>query len=112
MFPIAMLLVVLEIIGLFIKSVILAVRLFGNIAAGHLVMAAVIALVPIAAGLTTYAVGGTVAVSLAALSLLELFVAFLQAYIFTFLTVLFIAQGAVHHHDDHGHEAHDGAHAH
>jgi F-type H+-transporting ATPase subunit a len=40
-----------------------------------------------------------------ALSLLELFVAFLQAFIFTFLTTLFIGMSIVFHHDDHGEEA-------
>ena len=42
-----------------------------------------------------------------AITLLEIFVAFLQAFIFTFLTTLFIGQSIVfHHHDDH---EHDGA---
>ena len=37
-----------------------------------------------------------------AIKLLEIFVAFLQAFIFTFLTTLFIGQSIVfHHHDDH-----------
>jgi len=41
-----------------------------------------------------------------AITLLELFVAFLQAYIFTFLTALFIGISVVFHHDDdHHHEA-------
>jgi F-type H+-transporting ATPase subunit a len=39
-----------------------------------------------------------------AINLLELFVAFLQAFIFTFLTTLFIGMSIVLHHDDH-HEA-------
>ena len=36
-----------------------------------------------------------------AINLLELFVAFLQAFIFTFLTALFIGMSVVFHHDDH-----------
>ena len=51
-----------------------------------------------------------------ALTCLELFVAFLQAYLFTFLTTLFISQMVTHHdhgHDDHGHGDHGhGAHGH
>ena len=43
--------------------------------------------------------------------LLELFVAFLQAYIFTFLTALFIGQLVVHEHEEHHDESH-GASAH
>ena len=44
-----------------------------------------------------------------AITLLELFVAFLQAFIFTFLTTLFIGQSIVFHHDDHEHDAHAAA---
>jgi len=95
MIPLAIFLVALEIMGLFIKCVVLAVRLFGNLAAGHLVVAAVLALI------SSYLVGGLVVFALTALSLLEVFVAFLQAFIFTFLTVLFIAAGAVHHDEHH-----------
>jgi F-type H+-transporting ATPase subunit a len=47
-----------------------------------------------------------------AIFLLELFVAFVQAYIFTMLSSLFIGAGLVHHgHGDHGHEEHGHAHA-
>ena len=111
MLPLALFLVVLELMGMVIKSVILAVRLFGNIAAGHLVIAAVLALIiackTLSAGVP---LGGAIVLGLTALNFLELFVAFLQAFIFTFLTVLFIAAGAVHH-GDHKHEGHaEGAH--
>jgi F-type H+-transporting ATPase subunit a len=50
-----------------------------------------------------------------AITMLEIFVAFLQAFIFTFLTTLFIGQSVVFHHgDDHEHgDGHgEGAHAH
>jgi F-type H+-transporting ATPase subunit a len=46
---------------------------------------------------------------------LELFVAFVQAYVFTMLSALFIGMSVAmgHHHDDHGHEGHaEGAHSH
>jgi len=43
-----------------------------------------------------------------AINMLELFVAFLQAFIFTFLTTLFIGMSVVFHHDDH--HAEEGAH--
>lgn len=113
---VSLLLVFLEIIGAFIKPFALAMRLFANMIAGHMVLAALIGLIFLAAeglgaaaayGIAIPVIGGSIA-----MSCLELFVAFLQAYIFTFLTVLFIAQGAVHeHHDDHGHD-HDHDHAH
>lgn len=109
----APLLVPLEVMGLFIKAVVLAVRLFGNMMAGHLVIAAILSL-PIIFQSNVVGVIGVVAGL--CLSLLEVFVAFLQAFIFTFLTVLFIAAGAVHHgddhHDDHGHGEHGLGHGH
>ena len=56
--------------------------------------------------MTSVIVAGSVAITL-----LELFVAFLQAFIFTFLTALFIGMSVNVHHDDHGH-AHEEAAAH
>ncbi|MEM9883586.1 MAG: F0F1 ATP synthase subunit A [Planctomycetota bacterium] len=100
----APLLVPLEVMGLFIKSAVLAMRLFGTMMAGHLVIAAFIGLVGLAAGAVSgLMIGVGVTLMGAALMGLELFIAMLQAFIFTFLTTLFIAQGAVHHHDEHDH---------
>ncbi|MEM9790990.1 MAG: F0F1 ATP synthase subunit A [Planctomycetota bacterium] len=102
MLLVAVPLVLLEIVGLFIKAGVLALRLFGNILAGFLVIAALVQMIidfqslPIAIGVT---LGAT------AIMFLELFIAFLQTFIFTFLTVLFIASGA-HVHDEHD-EMHD-----
>jgi F-type H+-transporting ATPase subunit a len=81
----------IEVFGLFIKHFVLAVRLFANMFAGHLVLAAFVAL--IGAVSTTYLVWGVAPVAVVAgiaISVLELFVAFLQAYVFTFLAALFI----------------------
>lgn len=116
MLPIGLGLFVLEWMGLLIKCVVLAMRLFGTMMAGHLVIAAFVLLIFSAAragaGLG-YGVGFAVLVVGTALTLLELFICFLQAFIFTFLTVLFIASGAVHHHEDlaedHGHPLSDEA---
>jgi len=88
----------IEILGLVIKHFILAVRLLANMMAGHLVLAVLIAF--IGATAKSAAFYGVVPASIlgsTALSLLELFVAFLQAYIFTFLSALFIGM-AVHPH--------------
>lgn len=98
MIPLAAFLVGLEVIGLLIKCVVLAMRLFGTMLAGHLVLAALIGL-----AVGSWFIGFGVMALATAISLLELFIVFLQAFIFTFLTVLFIAAGAVHH-DDHGHD--------
>ena len=88
----------IEVLGLFIKHTILAVRLLANMMAGHLVLAVVVGFISASAG--SYAFWGVMPASIlgaVALSLLELFVAFLQAYIFTFLSALFIGM-AVHPH--------------
>lgn len=98
MLPLALFLVVLEAAGLIIKCVVLAMRLFGTMLAGHLVIAALIGMI-LASG--SWLVGGAVMVGGLLISLLELFIIFLQAFIFTFLTVLFISAGAVHEHEDH-----------
>ena len=101
----APLLVPLEVMGLFIKCCVLALRLFGNMLAGHLVIAALLGLIIAAPGLVgQVGIGIPVILGAVAISMLELFVAFLQAFIFTFLTVLFIAAGAAHGHHDEGHD--------
>ncbi|HEY1909103.1 MAG TPA: F0F1 ATP synthase subunit A [Myxococcaceae bacterium] len=100
-----------EILGLFTKPFALMLRLFANMLAGHIVLFSLLGLIFII---------GHVAVSVVAVPfavfiyLLELFVAFLQAYIFTMLSALFIGMGVAMGHDEHGHkehEAHDEAHA-
>jgi len=90
----------IEMVGLLIKHGILAVRLLANMVAGHLVLLGIMGLISTAA---TYSMGlwatvtGISVVSCTLFSVLELFVAFLQAYIFTFLSALFIG-AAVHQH--------------
>jgi F0F1-type ATP synthase membrane subunit a len=92
-------LLVLELIGALIKPFALMIRLFANMIAGHIVLAALILLIPVTAGIAAQ-IG--VGVPVTALSLLirvlELFVAFLQAYIFMFLTTLFIASAVAPEH--------------
>jgi F-type H+-transporting ATPase subunit a len=90
----------IEVLGLLIKHFVLAIRLLANMMAGHLVLAVIVAFIAAGWNLPT-ALSGTVTVASVlggtALSMLELFVAFLQAYIFTFLSALFIGM-AVHPH--------------
>jgi F-type H+-transporting ATPase subunit a len=85
--------VVIEVIGHFIKAFVLAVRLFANMFAGHTVLAFILFFIVMAKDASPLLFGtitlGSV-LGVAALSLLELFVAFLQAFIFTFLTSLFM----------------------
>ncbi len=106
MLPIGIMLFVLEWMGLVIKCVVLAVRLFGTMFAGHLVLAALVGLIftaGAALGTAAYGVAFGVVLLNVALTMLELFIAFLQAFIFTFLTALFIAMTAVTE-SDHGHD--------
>ena len=102
--PIAILLkpmiFLIEMLGLLIKHGILAVRLLANMVAGHLVLLGIMGLITAAATQSTgtwATVTGISVVSCTLFSLLELFVAFLQAYIFTFLSALFIG-ASVHQH--------------
>ena len=98
----APLLVPIEIFGLLAKIFALTVRLFANMVAGHLVLAVLLSFI-LSAGTASAALGLGVAVPVVlgsvALNMLEIFVAFLQAFIFTFLTTLFIGMSVVFHHD-------------
>ena len=96
--PMFSLLFVLEIIGAAIKPFALCVRLFANMISGHILLAVLIGLIVGVRGLAQLAVGVPVAGLDLGIQLLELFVAFLQAYIFTFLTTLFIASAVAPEH--------------
>lgn len=92
----------IEFLSLFIKHGILAVRLLANMVAGHLVLLGIMGLAFGTHALSMHA-GAWTAVSVIAvlgttvLSFLELFVAFLQAYVFTLLAAMFVGS-ATHHH--------------
>jgi F-type H+-transporting ATPase subunit a len=76
-------------------------RLFANMLAGHIVIFFLLGLI----FMMNSAAVGLVAVPFAmGIYFLELFVAFVQAYVFTMLSALFIGMGVAmgHHHDDHG----------
>ncbi len=84
----------IELVSTAIKSGVLAVRLFANMFAGHTVLAVILLFIYSAAvagnGFLLGGVSIASVLGVVALSLLELFVAFLQAYIFVFLTALFM----------------------
>ncbi len=117
MLPIALLLLLIEAAGQFlIKPFALALRLFANMTAGHVLLATLLAFAAKAissalsgggfganGAITLISVGGMIA-----LMFLELFVAFLQAFVFMFLCTIFIS--LMDHHDEHGHE-HEHGHA-
>ena len=93
-----------EFASMFIKPAALAIRLFANMMAGHMLMAT-LALFGLMAlrGLDSWTAALSVSVVAAlfsvAISFLELFVAFLQAFIFMFLTAVFIGQLSHHDHE-------------
>ncbi|MCH7551597.1 MAG: F0F1 ATP synthase subunit A [Proteobacteria bacterium] len=111
----APLLVPIEIISYLSRPMSLSVRLFANMVAGHVLLAVLLSFIGLmgaksfAAGL---GVGFLVVLTSIAFNLLELFVAFLQAFIFTFLTALFIGQAIIFDHNGHGeeHGGTEGAH--
>jgi F-type H+-transporting ATPase subunit a len=118
MFPIALLLLVIEAAGQFIiKPFALALRLFANMTAGHVLIASILGFAGVAiASMTSgggYGANGAITIvsvlAATAMMFLELFVAFLQAFVFMFLTTIFIS--LMDHHDEHGHE-HEHGHAH
>jgi len=97
--PIWGLLLVLELVGSLIKPFALCMRLFANMIAGHIVLAVLAGLIPVTMGiLVQLGIGVPVTAMSLMIRLLELFVSFLQAYIFTFLTTLFIAAAVAPEH--------------
>ncbi len=102
-------LIPIEILGIFTKPFALAVRLFANMTAGHLVILNFIGLI----FLFNLKFGSVAAYGVAPLgvfmaffiNMIEIMVAFIQAYVFTMLSALFIGMAAEEHH-------HDEAHAH
>ncbi len=102
---IAPLIVPVEIIGTVAKVVALALRLFAANVAGHILLAVLVGLVVMSLKSLGMVAGFPVALMVVAgsvaISMVEIFVAFLQAFIFTYLTALFIGMSVNVHHDDH-----------
>lgn len=90
-------LAIVEVLGVFIKPIALMIRLFANITAGHIIILSLIGLIFI---LENAGVAGISVPFALFISVLELLVAFLQAFIFTMLSALFIGM-AVEEHEHH-----------
>lgn len=86
--PILPVIYFLEIVTAFVRPFALAVRLFANMLAGHMLMATLLGLILV---FKSYSIAFASTGAMAVMSLLELLVAFLQAYIFAFLSTLFIS---------------------
>jgi F-type H+-transporting ATPase subunit a len=86
-----------EILSMFTKPFALMVRLFANMLAGHMVITALLLLIPLLASISTAFGVAVIPVSLGLalfIMILEVLVAFIQAYIFTLLTAIFIGMYA------------------
>jgi F-type H+-transporting ATPase subunit a len=109
-FLVKFILVPVEILGIFIKPAALMIRLFANMIAGHIVIICFISLIFIFGAMNKGAGIGFSPVSLAFtifIYFIEILVAFIQAFIFTNLTAVFIGQAFETGHVSDGHEPHD-----
>ena len=88
-----------EVIGMFTKPFALMIRLFANITAGHIIILSLVSLIFIFKSVAIAPVSG---VFVLFMTVLEMLVAALQAYVFTLLSALFIGQAVEEH--DHAHE--------
>jgi F-type H+-transporting ATPase subunit a len=94
-----------EVLGVFTKPLVLMIRLFANITAGHIVVMGFITLIYIFAQMSAGLAYGVSIISIAFnvfITFLELLVAFIQAFIFTFLSSIYIGLAIAedHHHEE------------
>lgn len=91
-----------ELLGVFIKPFALMIRLFANMLSGHMAILVLISLIFIAAGMTPVLQGSLTVASVAFgifMYALEFLVAFIQAYVFTMLSAVFIGLAQEKHHN-------------
>lgn len=107
----------IEVFGMFTKPAALTVRLFANMMGGHMIVLTLTLLIFIFSAVSPYAGGGATVISLLFsifMLLIDVLVSFIQAYVFTMLSTLFIALAHEHEHDDAAHaetaDAHGAAH--
>ncbi len=105
LWPLWFIMVPVEMMGLFTKPFALTVRLFANMVAGHFVILALLGLIFVLESQWVAILSVPMALGI---FLLEIFVALVQAYIFTMLSALFIGAGL----ETHGHGAGEHGHAH
>ncbi len=93
--PLLLLMAPIEILGMFTKPFALMLRLFANITAGHIIILSLVSIIFITKNMSW---AGLSIPFVLFMNVLELLVAFLQAYIFTMLSALFIGQAVQDHH--------------
>ena len=92
---------IVEVIGIFTKPFVLMVRLFANITAGHIIGLGFLSLIFLFGEINQYVGYGVSVVSVSFImfmTLLELLVAFIQAYVFTFLSAIYFGMAVEEHH--------------
>ncbi len=106
-FLVKVILIPVELLGVFIKPAALMIRLFANMVAGHIVITCFILLIFIFGAMSQVAGWGFAPVSIiftVFIYFIEVLVAFIQAFIFTNLTAVFIGQAMeAPHHEEAGH---------
>ena len=98
----------IEILGVFLRPFVLMIRLFANMLAGHIIALSFFSLIFIFGAMNVWVGYGTSVVSIiftVFMGLLELLVAFLQAYVFTLLSAIYFG-AAVEEHANHEHPPH------
>ncbi len=96
----------IEIFGIFTKPAALCVRLFANMMGGHIIVITLTVLIFIFAAFGKFVAGGATVISVlfsVFMLALDVLVSFIQAYVFTLLSTLFIGM-AVEKHDEHDHK--------
>lgn len=100
-FIVVLILIPIEVVGFLIKHGVLAIRLFANIMGGHTVLGVLLIMITLAAtkgpSWAYYVAAPASVLGQAGVGLLELMVAFIQAYVFSFLATIFIATGLHEH---------------
>jgi len=109
--PIKIILVPIEILSVFMKPAVLMIRLTANITAGHIIILAFVGLVLLfgqSSAAAGYGVGVGAVLFMIFMFLIELLVAFLQAYVFTLLAAIYFGDATQEHHhaEDHSHTSH------
>jgi len=92
----------IEILGLFTKPFALCIRLFANMSGGHIVLVSLVGLIFI---FKSFVIAPVPVLFMVGINMLELFVAFLQAYVFVMLTSLFMGLGMQSEHEPHDEHA-------
>jgi len=99
--PLLIIMIPVEIVGVFMKPFSLMVRLFANMTAGHIILLSLFGLIFI---FQSFAIAPVISLFALFLNFIEIMVAFIQAFIFTLLSSMYIGSAIEEHgHADHGH---------